>query len=78
MDLTWDLIEFSRNRGFMYFLKSDEYMQKNNHQWLPERYPPCVHNREPAQIAHIPHEVVDWVCRRYKLMVNRLAHLHKV
>ena len=63
IDLTWDLAPYSSLTGYRYFLKSDAYMQSNDHTWLPERYPRCPESRTADQIPRIPGGAVDMVIR---------------
>lgn len=73
IDLTWDLAAHAKIRGFRYYLKSDAYMEKNNHTWLKERYPSCPEDRSPAQIPKIRPAAIRFLCQRFDNMRHSLA-----
>ncbi len=74
LDATWDLgnLGVLGNR-FCYFLKSDEYMRKNSHEWKSDRYPPCPENR--TTFPQIPYKVVDSACTYFNQTQKRLQDL---
>lgn len=72
-DLTWDLAQYTKHRGFRYYLKSDAYMEEHQHQWLRERYPNCPRNRSSAMIPKIPVAAKRQLCKQFENMRRSLA-----
>ena len=68
VDLTWDLSEYVGARGYRFYLKSDDYMRKHDHYWLPERYPRCPRDGCLRQIPHIQPEAIRLICRRLETL----------
>lgn len=76
MDLTWDLAAYAKVRGFRYYLKSDAYMERHDHQWLKDRYPRCPRSRSVFRIPVIPAAARDRLCEEFKKM-RRIPALHE-
>lgn len=74
IDATWDLGKFGTLADkFDYFLKSDDYMHKHYHSWIPKRYPICPENRK--SFPKIPYKVVDGTCAYFNQMQRRLKDI---
>lgn len=69
VDLTWDLSEYATARGgFKYYLKSDDYMRRHDHDWLPERCIPCPRSMPEWEIPRVNPEAVSFLCSRFEIL----------
>lgn len=75
VDLTWDLSDNVTLRGgrFKFYLKSDAYMERNDHTWMKEQYASCSRDKPASEIPKIPKAAVALLCEEFKKMRRSLA-----
>ncbi len=67
LDLTWDLHEYVRQwGGYKFYLKSDSYMRREDHEWIADRCPVCSVDQPQALIPHIPGSEVKRLSNIFK------------
>ncbi len=75
VDLTWDLSDNYHARGgyFKFYLKSDDYMENHDHQWLRERYVKCPRDKPEFEIPRINPDAIQLLCQKFQQMRRSLA-----